>query len=330
MSRVLRQLKIKFLGRLNETKGALLPAWKSSMGESPPASFESLIKTYLHDPAARAAIDFITDQAAGAGFYTTAEVAEAKAFVDEFNESVNLDGLLLQTVQEIVAFGNSFWEKIEPERLEALQILPLTSIDRIQRDNYGVVKAYRQTMSYGGNLLEPRRKVHFCWNQMGGEAFGTGILRSLAESLSLGNGETRPGYAVMNTEMEKRMRDIIAKYAGPTEIWKFPGISDEKASQYAALIKGMPREGARFVVNTPEEVEVVTGDMQGRFDAYIEYMWNQYILGLQIPLPKLFTTPGFTEASAKAAIEVAERKVQAIQRFVKRIVERYIFVPVVS
>ncbi len=70
--------------------------------------------------------------------------------------------------------------------------------------------------------------------------------------------------------------------------------------------------------------------MQGRFDAYIEHIWNQYILGLQTPLPKLFTTPGFTEASAKAAIEVVERKVQAIQRFVKRIVERQIFVSVVS
>jgi len=307
-----------------------LPAWKSSLGERPPASFESLIKIYLRDPAARAAVDFMTDQVAGAGFYTTAEVAEAKAVVDEFNESVNLDGLLLQTVRKIVAFGNCFWEKIEPEKLEDLQILPLTSIDRIQRDNYGTVKAYKQTISYGGNLLEPRRIVHFCWNQIDGEAFGTGILRTLAETLSLGNGETRPGYAVMKAEIEKGMRDIIAKHAGPTEVWKFPGISDEKASQYAALIKGMPREGARFVVNTPAEVDVVTADIRGRFDAYIEHLWNQYILGLQTPLPKLFTTPGFTEASAKAAIEVAERKVQAIQRFVKRIVERQIFVPVIS
>ena len=114
---------MKFLGRLSEAKGVLLPAWKSSMGEQPSASFESIIKIYLRDPAARAAIDFITDQVVGAGFYTTAEVAEAKAVVDEFNESVNLDGLLLQTVREIMAFGNSFWEKIEPEKLEPLQIL---------------------------------------------------------------------------------------------------------------------------------------------------------------------------------------------------------------
>lgn len=89
LSNVLRQLKTKFFRRLIETKGVLLPAWKSSLGERPTASFESLIKIYLRDPAARAAVDFMTDQVAGAGFYTTAEVAEAKAVVDEFNESVN-------------------------------------------------------------------------------------------------------------------------------------------------------------------------------------------------------------------------------------------------
>lgn len=57
----------------------------------------------------------------------------------------------------------------------------------------------------------------------------------------------------------------------------------------------------------------------------MEHVWNQFILGLQTPLPKLFTTPGFTEASAKAAIEVAECKVMALQRFIKRIIEREIF-----
>jgi len=67
-----------------------------------------------------------------------------------------------------------------------------------------------------------------------------------------------------------------------------------------------------------------------RFTAFIEYVLNQVYLGGQTPLPKLFTTPGFTEASAKAAIEIAERKVMALQRFIKRIAEREIFAPVLE
>jgi len=329
LSKVLGKIK-GFYGRFKNAskRGVLLPAWRTLTGETPLISFETLLNIYLQDPAAKAAVDFIADQTVGMGFYTTAEDSRAKAVVDEFNEAVNLDGMLMQATREIVGFGNSFWERIEPNQLESLKILPLTSVEKILRDRYGGVQGYKQTFRYGSNLLDAERIIHFCWNPVDGEAFGTGILRSLAETMQLNNGETRPCYAAMKGGIEKGMTEIIKKYAGPTELWKFPGLPDDKASEYASLLKGMPREGARFVVNVPAEVEVITVDPRSRFEAYVEHVWNQFILGLQTPLPKLFTTPGFTEASAKAAIEVAERKVMALQRFLKRIVEREIFAAV--
>ncbi len=328
-----------FLGRLKgffgnlragNERGVLLPAWRSTTGETPPVSFQTLVKVYLQDPAARAAVDFLADQTVGMGFYTTAEVARAKAVVDDFNESVNLDGLLMRATRELVAFGNSFWERVEPDRVESLRILPITSVERILRDKYGEVQGYKQTLRYGGSNLDPDRIIHFRWNPVDGEAFGTGILCSLTESMNFGDSEKRPSFIAMKGGMEKGMTEIVKKYAGPTEIWKFPGLADDKASEYASLIKNMPREGARFVVNVPSEVEVVTVDPRSRFEAYIEHIWNQFILGLQTPLPKLFTTPGFTEASARAAIEVAERRVMALQRFIKRTIEREIFMPVIE
>ena len=45
-------------------------------------------------------------------------------------------------------------------------------------------------------------------------------------------------------------------------------------------------------------------------------------------MPRLFTTPGFTEASARAALEAAERKTMCLQRFIKRTVERELWYPV--
>jgi hypothetical protein len=331
LSKVWRRLRELFRKqRLSESRGVLLPAWKSVTGETPPVSFETLVSIYVCDPAARAAVDFLADQTVGAGFYVTADLSEAKAVVDSFNEAVNMDELLLQTTREVVAFGNSFWEKIEPERLETMHVLPVTSVERIVRDVYGNVQGYKQSFRYGGGTLEPGRIVHFRWNMVDGEAFGSGVLRTLAESLKTANNEARPSFASMKAGMERSMTEIMRKYAGPTEVWKFEGLSDDRVSEYAALLKSMPREGARFVVNTPVEVEVVGVDPRSRFDGYVEHVWNQYVLGLQTPLPKLFTTPGFTEASAKAAIQIAERKVSALQRFMKRIVEREVFAPVIS
>ena len=269
------------------------------------------------------------------GFYTTlsleyAGAEEAKRVVDEFNEAVNLDGLLQIGAREVVACGNSFWEKIEPNRLEQLRILPLTSVEKIVRDKYGNVQGYRQTATYGGKTLAPERMIHFKWTPVNGEAFGTGVLQSLCETLSF-NGETRMSFLEMKARIEKAMPEIFEKYAGPDELWLFPGVSADKLAEYQRLIKSKPKTGARFVYDRADaDIKTVAVDPRARYEAYVEHILNQVYLGGQTPLPKLFTTPGFTEASARAALKIAERKVMALQRFIKRIVEREIFVPVIQ
>jgi hypothetical protein len=61
------------------------------------------------------------------------------------------------------------------------------------------------------------------------------------------------------------------------------------------------------------------------FTYYIDHMVNQFYLGCETPLPRLFSTPGFTEASARAALELQDILIDPIQRMIKRRVEREIF-----
>jgi len=334
MSIALNKIK-EFYAKLRKEQGILLPAWREVYGETPTISFSDLVMAYQRDPACKAFVDFLADQAVGMGFYTTvnpeyAGAEEAKRVVDEFNEAVNLDGLLQIGTREVVACGNSLWEKIEPNRLEQLRILPLTSVEKIVRGQYGNVQGYRQTAIYGGKTLQPERITHFKWNQVNGEAFGTGLLQSLCETLSF-NGETRMSFLEMKARIEKTMPEIFEKYAGPDELWLFPGVSSEKLAEYQRLIKSKPKTGARFVYDRADaDIKTVAVDPRARYEAYVEHILNQVYLGGQTPLPKLFTTPGFTEASAKAALSIAERKVMALQRFIKRIVERQIFAPLIQ
>jgi len=46
---------------------------------------------------------------------------------------------------------------------------------------------------------------------------------------------------------------------------------------------------------------------------------------MQTPVIKLYTAPGFTEASATVAREISERKIDFLRRFLKRVVEREIY-----
>jgi len=326
----------RFLERIrgSTVSGSLLPAHKTALGEAPSISFSDCVNAYLKDPACKSFADFLADQAVGSGFYVTvdknySQAEEAKRRVDEFCEQVNLDGLLQIGAREIIAAGNSFWEKIEPDQLIELRILPLTSISSIKRDAHGKVEGYVQSATYGGKTLPPTRIIHFKWNPVNSEAFGTGVLCPLLERLSF-NGETRMSFLEMKARIERMMPEIFEKYAGPDELWIFQGVPDDKLTEYQAVIRNKPKAGARFVYNKEADVKTIQIDPRTQFQSYLEHILNQVYLGGQTPLPKLFTTPGFTEASAKAAIEIAERKILSLQRFIKRIVEREIFVPIVE
>ena len=55
----------------------------------------------------------------------------------------------------------------------------------------GGFRGYKQTQTYRGLTLKPEDVVHFRWDPVNGEAFGTGLLRTLLESLRVSGGETR-------------------------------------------------------------------------------------------------------------------------------------------
>jgi len=318
--------------------GTLLSAHRTAYGEAKEISFSDAMTAYQRDPSCKAFVDFLADQTVGMGFYTTVkedyeEAEEAKAVVDEFNESVNLDGLLQIGAREIVASGNSFWLKTNNVKPFGLKILPLTGFDdpkAVSRDSAGDVQGYKYKFNGVQKEFKPEQVIHWKWGAVNFSAYGTGVLQVLLQELSF-NGEKRMSILEMKARIETRMIDVFEKYAGPDELWLFPGVSPDQLSKYQALIKNKPKAGARFVYDKADaDIKTVQVDPRARYEAYIEHILNQVYLGGQTPLPKLFTTPGFTEASAKAAIEIAERKVMALQRFIKRIVEQEVFTPVLE
>ncbi len=311
--------------KVSRAQGLVLPAWSEKRDIYFPISNSVIVNLYKADPAARAAVDFLADQAVGMGFYTTAKVPRAKKIIDEFCEQVNMDLLLQQTAREVIAGGNSFWEKVTPQSLDELHILPLTSMQSITRTKYGEILGYNQGATYGGGKLPPERIIHFAWNRVDTEPTGFGILSTLASPLQTG-GESRPSMATIKAGVEKSMFKIFKKYAGPNELWNFPKLKEERLRATRSEVLAIPEEGSRFVTNAESaSVQVIATDPRAKFDSYIDYLNDEYILGLQTPLVKLFTAPGFTEASANSALAIAERKVVALQRFFKRTIEFEVF-----
>lgn len=314
-------------------KGLFIPAMKARLGEQPPVSLATLVEYYQKDPAVMAAVDYISEQIAGVGFYTVCEPGfeDAKKIVNEFCASVNMDSLLMQTSKEVVPSGNCFWEKIRSTKgenkgkLVSLKILPLSSMKYIQRDKFGRVQSFIQQIGAEKVEFAADEIIHFCLNPVDGSAWGTGILHSLATTKTIDERTLRPALLDIKARLEDDIQRIVHRYAAPKRLWKFEGVGDEKLrEEYAPTIQEAPTD-ADFVTNKPVEVDSLDINPASRFDGFIDYISSQFVQGLQTPMTRLFTTPGFTEASATEATKMSDRKIMFLQRFLARDVEKEVF-----
>jgi hypothetical protein len=132
----------------------------------------------------------------------------------------------------------------------------------------------------------------------------------------------------MKAKIEKIMPKIFEKYAGPDVLALLERADEDTIEKFQQAIKNRGDEGAWLFFNGKGDIRPVTLDPRARFEYYVDHIINQFYLGCETPLPRLFSTPGFTEASANAALELQNMLIRPIQRYIKRQVEREIFSPI--
>jgi hypothetical protein len=191
------------------------------------------------------------------------------------------------------------------------------------------VEGYKLRASYQGNNttsnLSPEAVIHWRLNSSNTSSFGLGLLQVLVHTLTV-NTDKRPAYSWMKAKIERIMPRIFEKYAGPDVLAYLEKADPATIKQFESAIKNRPEEGAWLFYNKPCEVKPVTIDPRAQgFVYYIDHIVNQFYLGCETPLPRLFSTPGFTEASARAALDLQDMLIKPIQRYIKRQVEREIF-----
>ena len=305
--------------------------------ETPCIALSEVMKLYESDPTCKASVDLLAASAVGSGFYTTVnesyeKATEAKSIVDNFNENVNLDMLLCDMARMLIACGNDFWLKLTPEKMKALHRLPVDAVERIQQNFLEEktlkipyrIESYKLRQTYGGENLAAEAVVHWRINCLDYSGYGTGVLQVLLHSLTF-QSDKRPAFAAMKAKIERIMPRIFEKYAGPDVLALLERADDETIQKFQQAIKNRGEEGAWLFYNGKGDIRPVTIDPRARFEYYVDHLINQFYLGCETPLPRLFSTPGFTEASANAALELQNMLIQPIQRYIKRQVERELF-----
>jgi len=292
--------------------------------------FRKRFEYFVKDPDTYTAVMSLTSFIVGPGFHVSGDERAVK-LVNRFNRVVGMDQILFRAVCEMLWAGNSFWIRVyDGSRLTNLKHIPLTSITAIHRDDSRIVALEFQTITGQVLKLDSESLVHFYLIKHGGEVLGSPINRPLTEPRMVYDPDRNawyqiPSYYDIKWSMEWAMWRVLMKYP-PRHIYRFPRIGGEAQREYAEKIKSM-LPGEDIVTNQEVDVIQVKMDPRARFDAYIEYLDNKVTLGLMTSVLRLFTKPGFTEASAKEANRLQDNLINAIQRNVKRIVEREIYEP---
>jgi len=339
VSRVLHRLAEAF--SLKTKSGYAVPQ-KTVVYETPTVPLADVITLYERDPTCKASVDLLAASAVGAGFYTTVDenyekAGEAKRAVDRFNENVNLDALLCDMARGLIACGNDFWLKLTPENLTELHRLPADVVERIQQSFIEEKKlkipykteSYKLRQTYGGQSLDAEALLHWRINCLDFSGYGTGVLQVLLHSLAF-QSDKRPAFVWMKAKIERIMPKIFEKYAGPDVLALLERADENTIKTFEQAIKNRGEEGAWLFYSGKGDIRPVTLDPRARFEYYVDHLINQFYLGCETPLPRLFSTPGFTEASAKAALELQNMLIKPTQRYIKRQVEREVFDVVVA
>ncbi|XHH10481.1 MAG: hypothetical protein ACFCUE_07590 [Candidatus Bathyarchaeia archaeon] len=325
-----------------KTKSGYATPNRALVYETPCLPLDDVVKLYQRDPTCKSSVDLLAASAVGSGFYTTVndtykKASQAKKVVDNFNENTNLDELLGDMARMLVACGNDFWLKLTPESLQELHRLPVDAVERIHQTYLEdktlkipyKTESYKLRQTYGGENLAQEAVIHWRINCLDYSGYGTGVLQVLLHSLTF-QSENRPAFGLMKAKIEKIMPKIFEKYAGPDVLALLERADEDTIQKFQQAIKNRSDEGAWLFFNGKGDIRPVTLDPRARFEYYIDHIINQFYLGCETPLPRLFSTPGFTEASANAALELQNMLIRPIQRYIKRQVEREIFAPILT
>lgn len=279
----------------------------------------------------------------GSGFYTTAANnaagKKAKQTIDDFNEEWDLDTLNQLIGIDTWASGNAFLNTVPQDKsgkgIGGLYMMPLSSIQRINRNKKAQIESYLQVWS-GRSVPVPASDVkHHIWLPLDGSSMGEGIGQILARS-GIGY-KTMAGNTVKRAswfQMAEMIDDVSAKttYAGlPRYFAYFEGENATDAyvkTAKTAFNKLDPMQN--FVTNVKGDVKTIALDTQNKFDSFIRHIQDNIVTGLMSPLIRLWSSLDFTYASSKEAIKAMDPLIGMYQRHHKRFLESMIFTPVLE
>jgi hypothetical protein len=271
--------------------------------------FTQYMGYYKAIPELRSAIDTKALWAVGKGFKADEETKKKLSKIkgwgkDTFNSIIE-NGVRTYNI------GGDFFAEIVRDGKEIINLKPMNAGDiKIIVDEKGMLLRYEQGTGIEKPTIKfmPEDIFHLCWNRIGNEVHGTGIIESLEETI------------LMRNEAKADLKTVFHRYVKPLWIWK---LDTDDATQIATFKAKADQTVTNseniYIPKDAAEAERVSVPQYSTLDPlpWIDRLTNDFYQSANIPDIILGSAKQTVEASAKILYLAFQQSIEKNQLFLE-------------
>ena len=314
---------------------------KQITGEFPEVTFIRLFEYYHGWDQIKRSIDTMHQKFMGAGIEIRSESEEFDEFVDKWMEITNFQKKMSDFFLNVFITGNGILEKqyTEDGRIGNIEVIPMQTIYRIFRDEFGNELKLVQNIDGIFKELDPKYYLHWTINNPDRQAFGKSEFhtlaapRKVASKIDPDTGEAinpeRNLVSLLDAQAELQNAEVEIKriMAKPRIFASFPGMPQQ---QLARLQKELQDENSSQTVWAfDKEAKMVEANYQGqgKFQAYGENVDSHIDIGTGFASQVISHPGGFSYSSSQTPFDVLDQRMVDMQSDAREMIRDEILRP---
>lgn len=314
---------------------------KQITGEFPEITFTRLYEYYHGWDQIKRAVDTMHQKFMGAGMEIRSDNDDFDYFIEAWMEIVNFQKKMSEFFLTVFITGNGFLELqwTEDGRIGNLEQIPMQTIYRIFRDEFGTELKLVQNIDGIFKELDPQYYVHWMINNPDRSAFGKSEFHSLAAprkisgTIDPNTGEEvnpeRTTVSLLDAQAELQNAEIEIKklMAKPRIFASFPGMPQHQLEKLQKELQDSASAQTIWAFDKEAKMAEAQFSGQAKYESYGEHVDEHIDVGTGFA-SKIVKTPGaFSYSSSQTPFDVMDQRMVDLQSEAKEMIRDKILRP---
>ena len=317
-----------FLSSISRKKNAsVVGPSKQIAGEFPEVTFVRLFEYYHGWDQIKRSIDTMHQKFMGAGIEVRSDSEQFDKFIKKWMEIVNFQKKMSDFFLNVFVTGNGILERqfTEDGRIGNIEVIPMQTIYRIFRDEFGNELKLVQNIDGIFKELDPEYYLHWAINNPDRQAFGKSEFHTLATPRKVATkvdpitGEAvnpeRNLVSLLDAQAELQNAEVEIKrlLAKPRIFASFPGMPQAQLAKLQAELQDENSSQTVWAFDKQATMVEAQYQGQGKFQQYGENVDAHIDIGTGFASQVISHPGGFSYSSSQTPFDVLDQRMVDIQ-----------------